>query len=152
MLNYSSIRKFIAFVMLSAFLTACSATVRTHGYVPLDSDLENVIVGVDTQATLEDTIGLPTATGILQESDWYYVESEWRRFAWKAPKEVNREVVAIRFDDNGVVENIERFGLEDGRVVVLSRRVTDSNIRGIGFLRQLLGNIGVINTDELFDN
>ena len=40
----------------------------------------------------------------------------------------------------------------DGRIVVLSRRVTDSNLRGIGFLRQLLGNIGVISADQLFGN
>ena len=51
-------------------------------------------------------------------------------------------MVAIRFDDNGVVSNIERFGLEDGNVVALSRRVSASNIEGIGFLRQLMGNLG----------
>ncbi|KPQ14077.1 MAG: hypothetical protein HLUCCO18_16175, partial [Rhodobacteraceae bacterium HLUCCO18] len=45
--------------------------------------------------------------------------------------------------------NVERFGLEDGNVVALSRRVTDSNVQGIGFLRQLLGNLGRINLDDL---
>lgn len=133
-------------------LVACSETIRTHGYTPNESDLQNVIVGVDTQATLEDTIGTPTTTGVLQDSDWYYVESEWRHYAWKAPREVSREVLAIRFDANGVVENIERFGLQDGQVVILSRRVTDSNVRGIGFLRQLLGNVGNFTADQLFDN
>ena len=43
-----------------------------------------------------------------------------------------REIVAITFDDSGVVRNIERFGLEDGNVVALSRRVTDSNVQGVG--------------------
>ncbi len=133
-------------------VASCTATYRTHGYFPDGTDLENVVVGVDTQATLEDTIGQPGTTGVLQDGDWYYVRSEWRHFAWKTPEEISREVLAIRFDGEGVVENIERFGIRDGRIVVLSRRVTDSNLRSIGFLRQLLGNIGVISADQLFGN
>ena len=46
-----------------------------------------------------------------------------------------------------MVPNIERFGLEDGQVVTLSRRVTDANTKGVGYIRQLLGNIGAIPTD-----
>ena len=59
-----------------------------------------------------------------------------------APKEIDRQVVAISFSDNGVVTNVERFGLERGRVVPLSRRVTSSSVRDQSLLRQLLGNIG----------
>jgi hypothetical protein len=58
------------------------------------------------------------------------------------PKEISRELVAVTFDGNGTVANVERFGLEDGRVVVLSRRVTDNGLNDISFIRQLFGNIG----------
>jgi hypothetical protein len=34
---------------------------------------------------------------------------------------------------------------------VISRRVTDSNIKGVGFLRQLLGNIGNFNAGQFLD-
>ncbi|MFV2052677.1 outer membrane protein assembly factor BamE [Aliiroseovarius sp. YM-037] len=136
----------VGLVLLS--LGACAATYRNHGYVPTDADLENVIVGVDTQETVGETIGRPTASGLLQGADWYYVQSRWRHFAYRKPKELDREVLAIRFNQSGVVENIERFGLEDGRVIVLSRRVTDSNIRGVSFIRQLLGNLGNFTADQ----
>ncbi len=62
-----------------------------------------------------------------------------------APKEIDRQVVAISFSDTGVVENVERFGLERGQVVPLSRRVTDTGVVDNTFLRQLLGNIGRFN-------
>lgn len=133
----------------TAALAGCSATYRNHGYVPADEDLDFVIVGVDTKATVADSIGQPSAAGLLEGGAWYYVGSRWRHFAWKAPREIEREVVAISFDAEGVVENIERFGLEDGRVIVLSRRVTDSNIKGVGFLRQLFGNIGGFTAEQL---
>ena len=69
---------------------------------------------------------------------------------YNAPQEIDREVMAITFNDKGVVENIERFGLQDGRIVVLERRVTDSNIQGVGFLKQLFGSFGRIDVAEQF--
>jgi hypothetical protein len=42
------------------------------------------------------------------------------------------------------VENIRELTLEDGRVVRFSRRVTESNIREVTFLRQLISNLGIV--------
>ena len=44
-----------------------------------------------------------------------------------------------------MVENIGRFGLEDGRVVEISRRVTETNVKGLNLIQQLLANIGQFN-------
>jgi hypothetical protein len=33
-------------------VTGCSATYRNHGYVPPEEDLQNLVVGVDTRATV----------------------------------------------------------------------------------------------------
>ena len=56
----------------------------------------------------------------------------------------------MTFNANGVVDNVGRYGLEDGRVVTISRRVTESNVKGIGFIRQLLANFGRIQASDLF--
>jgi len=61
-------------------------------------------------------------------------------------------LLAISFDANGRVSNIEEFGLEDGRVVQLSRRVTTSSVREVTFFAQLLGNFGRINIGDALDN
>lgn len=125
------------------FATAsCTTQFRNHGYAPSDSDLENVIVGSDTRETVATVVGRPSAEGLLEDGTWYYVESRFKHFAYQAPKEIEREVVTISFDSRGRVSNIERFGLEDGRVITLSRRVTATTSAKIPFLRRLLGNIG----------
>ncbi len=102
------------------------------------------MVGVDTRSSVEDSVGSPSSGGILNEGGYYYVRSRIRSFGPPAPKVVERQVLAISFDSAGVVSNIERFGLEDGNVVPLTRRVTDAAISNKTFLRQLLGNIGRI--------
>ncbi|PWE33962.1 outer membrane protein assembly factor BamE [Maritimibacter sp. 55A14] len=125
-----------------AGLAACATQYRDHGYTPPETELENVIVGVDTRGSVEETIGRPSSTGVLEDSAWYYVSSRMRHFGALKPKEVQREIVAISFDDADVVSNVERFGLEDGRVVALSRRVTETSIRDMTLLEQLTRNFG----------
>ena len=93
------------------------------------------------------------AKGVLAESGWYYVRSEFEHAPVRGPQEIDRQVVAISFDDDNIVSNVERFGLERGQVVVLSRRVTDSNIEGVSFLGQLFGSTAsASNIARLFTN
>lgn len=135
-----------------AVLSGCATLDDTHGYTPDETLLSDVMVGLDTKATVSRLIGPPGSTGLVDDTGWYYVSSEFERFLWREPVEVDRDVVVVRFDEAGVVSNIERFGIEAGRVVVLERRVTDSNIRGIGLLRQLFGNFGQLDAGQLFDD
>ena len=125
-----------------AVVVGCTALYRNHGYVPTDAELSEVLVGVDSRDSVADIIGPPTAGGVSGDGNFYYVQSRFRHYAYQAPQEIEREVVAISFDAEGIVSNVERFGLEDGRIVALSRRVTDDGIRDTTFLRQLFGALG----------
>ena len=131
-----------------ALLSACSAIYRDHGYVPTDTDLELVQVGTSTRQDVADAVGRPTAAGLLNDQGWYYVQSKFKHLGPKKPEEIDRQVVAVTFNDRGVVENVERFGLEDGRVVPLSRRVTETNIKGVSFLRQLFSSLGQVRASD----
>lgn len=145
----SRLRRALAGAALVVALAACTPIFRDHGFVPTDDELDAVIVGVDTAETVADTIGRPAAVGVLENSGYYYVASRFRHYGWRAPQEVSREVVAIRFDDERVVSNVERFGLRDGKVVAISRRVTETNVRGVTFLGQLLGGLGNLRADQI---
>ena len=85
---------------------------------------------------------MPTVSGVLSDDSYYYVKMRKRALGFLAAKEIEREVVTVSFNEAGLVPNVERFGLERGQVVPLSRRVTTSSVADNTFLRQLLGNIG----------
>jgi len=135
----------IGMLTLVAAIGACTPIVRNHGYIPLEQDLAQIQIGVDTRETVSEAIGTPTAGGVLDGTGYYYIASQFRHYGFFAPQEVSREVLAISFSPSGTVSNIERFGLEEGRVVALSRRVTSSGVRDTTLIRQLLGNIGNFN-------
>ena len=145
-------RSFILILTVGAALSlaACSPQFRNHGYIPPEEDLQELVIGIDTRATVEDTIGSPTAGGVLEGGDFYYVSSVVKTAGARKPQVIDRQVLAISFDEAGTLQNIERFGLEAGRVVVLQRRVTDNGVTDAGFLRQLLGNIGRFNPADAF--
>ena len=140
-----------ALLLALVLVPACSGLEDSHGYVPEAGLVEEIQVGVDTKATVARIFGRPGVEGIIDDGGWYYVRSDYERQLWRAPVELNREVLAVSFAEDDVVENVERFGLEDGRVVALERRVTDSNTQGISFLRQLFSNFGNFDASALFD-
>jgi len=128
----------IAFLALSA----CAATYTNHGYVPSETELANVIVGADSRGTVEDIIGRPSSTGVLSDGAWYYISSRIRYYTYNKPEVIERTVLAISFDSSDTVTNIERFDLEDGKIVKFSRRVTESGVKGTTFFKQLVRNLG----------
>ncbi|MGR3551459.1 outer membrane protein assembly factor BamE [Pseudooceanicola sp.] len=123
-------------------LAACVERIRSHGYVPDEEALSQITVGVDTRDTVTEVLGAPSTSGVVNEGGYYYVRSLIRHTGPTDPKVVEREVVAVSFDPEGVVQNIERYGLQDGREVMLSRRVTDNVDQSNGLIRQLLGSLG----------
>ncbi|MFZ1470229.1 MAG: outer membrane protein assembly factor BamE [Paracoccaceae bacterium] len=141
----------MALAGLCCLLTvACASVYRNHGYVPDETELSQVEIGKDTRDTVSEKIGRPSAQGLLNDVGWFYVQSRFKHLGPREPQEVERQVVAITFNDAGVVENIGRYGLQDGRVVEISRRVTETNIKGMGFIRQLMANFGRIGAGDLF--
>lgn len=126
-------------------LTACSAIYRNHGYVPSSEELAEIKVGVDTRDSVAENIGAPGSTGVLNDGGYYYVSTKVRHYGPRKPEVVSREMVAISFDQRGVVRNIEHYGLQDGQVVAFERRVTSSSVEDKSFVRQLVGNLGRFN-------
>jgi outer membrane protein assembly factor BamE (lipoprotein component of BamABCDE complex) len=130
------------------FVAACSPVYTNHGYVPNDSDLAQLEIGKTSRDEVASLIGRPASQGVLEGADWYFVGSRWVRNGISAATEIDRQVVAVSFNDANTVSNVERFGLKDGQVIVLSRRVTDSGIKGVSLITQLMGSFGRVSTSQ----
>ncbi|MCC1481508.1 outer membrane protein assembly factor BamE [Roseibaca sp. Y0-43] len=142
--------RFVALLaVVTVVLAACTPVQRFHGYAPTDADLAQIEVGQDTRESVAEKVGRPGVSGVMQGGAWYYVQSDWIEQGWRAPMETRREVVAISFDNRDRVSNVERFGLQDGQVVALSRRVTATGPSGQSVLRQLLSGLGRFNPAQM---
>lgn len=141
------LRRAMAVAGLGA-LMACAPTFQDHGYIPEPQDLAALTPGVDTRETVAAAVGRPSTVGVIDDGAWYYVRERVRHAGWRTPRPIDRQLLAMSFGADGRLANIERFGLEDGRVVALSRRVTDTTIRDFGLLQQIFANFGRIDVGE----
>ncbi|NNU80227.1 outer membrane protein assembly factor BamE [Halovulum dunhuangense] len=122
-------------------LAACSPIVTVHGYVPSDADLAEITPGTDTIETVAQSVGRPSSTSLLGNREWYYVQTTIEQFTYNPPEVTDRKVVVVSFTDSGVVEEVQTYGLEDGRVVNLSPRVTPTGEERAGALARIFGSL-----------
>ena len=122
----------------AALLSACTPTVLHHGYLPRKGDLEQLREGM-TKAEVEALLGSPSTTATIDtvNDSYYYISSTTKQTAFLKPQEVDRRVLAIRFDRDGLVKSFAVYGLEDGQVVNISDRETPAAGKELGILASL---------------
>jgi outer membrane protein assembly factor BamE (lipoprotein component of BamABCDE complex) len=142
-----------------AVLGACTATRDFHGFVPDQALATDVKPAVDTRSTVLARLGTPSTTSIFdqggdagpggqaryvagKEKLWVYMSSTRELLTFYYPKVVQREIVAIQFDDDDVVSDVLVYDVDDGRVLDYNSRVTPTRGRELGILEQLFGTLG----------
>lgn len=130
-------------------LGGCAPTSQLHGYVPSPADVSRIRPGIDTTETVLEILGRPSSAGLLRDSSWYYVQTTIENFTYNRPRVVDRTVLAVNYAPSGVVRDIQRYGLEDGRVVNLATRTTETGGRTLGVLEQLFGSLLNIDPEQV---
>ena len=148
--NFGKLRMVVAGMALAGVMSACSPIERFYGFVPPDAEVASLQIGVTTKDEVIALFGQPIADRALQNNTIYYAASTFEQYGPFAPKEVDRQVLTVDFDANDRVRNVSRYTLEDGRVVVLERRVTDDGIVDVTFLSQILRSLGRMDAGALF--
>lgn len=126
-------------------VAACEPVRQTHGYVPAEAYVKRVQIGEDSRADVVSKIGRPSTTAAFENTEWYYISRSTVTRAFLAPKATEQKVMVLAFDADGLVQSIDRYGLQDGQVVDLVTRTTPTRGKRLTFLQQLLGNVGRFN-------
>jgi len=138
---------FVPFVLLACGfgLGACknSDILRTsqtyvEGYVVDDESLESVPVGSSRDQVLL-ALGSPSTTAIFDNEVFYYIsQTRYRGAQFMKSKIVDRRVLAVYFDAEGMVAQIANYGLQDGKLFDFSTRTTPTGGKDQSFLSQLI--------------
>jgi outer membrane protein assembly factor BamE (lipoprotein component of BamABCDE complex) len=146
MTSRHSLPNWLAAAGIALALAACSPEVDHRGYIAKPGAFNQITSGM-SKMEVEGILGSPSTTASVQfkGDSYYYITSTTEGRAFLMPKETSREVIAIRFDENGQVRSFAQYGLEDGRVIdVNSRKTVVAGEEDLTFLKQLF--MGVKNT------
>ena len=135
-----------AAIVLALGTGGCSARKAVRGNFLTDAQLSTVQVGTTNRQTVMRVLGPPSTEGTFDNQVWYYIGRQTEEWAFFEPDVLAQRVVAIYFNDKGVVEHIERYNRKDARQVDIVERETPTSGHKIGFFEQILGNLGVLGT------
>ena len=141
----------IALVACAIFLGSCTPIIQTRGNVPDPILLEQIEPGELSRDDIANMLGSPSSTAIFGEEIWYYISKQTETIAFFESEIIEQQVVAIAFDNSGMVTSVSTYGLEDARDIEPSERVTPTGGRELTVLEQLFGNLGRFSNNQPAD-
>lgn len=136
------VRKAAAGVILGGMLAGCSPTLNNHGNIPEAELIQSIRIGSSNREQIAAMLGNPSAVATFDKESWYYVGMRTSQIAFLEPEILERKVLVVRFDKEGIVQQVERLDKEDGREVQIVDRKTPTRGKELTILEQLLGNVG----------
>ena len=127
--------------------TACTPRIDQRGNRPDEEQVVLINPGVDDKNRVAELIGTPSTISTFDDRTWYYISKRTETTAFFDPELVDQEVLAISFDEGGIVENMRVYGPEDGRTIAYVDRTTPTEGNELTFIQQLLGNLGRFNPE-----
>ena len=129
-------------------LAACSPTISARGNLPTADQLSQIKPGVSDKASVTQALGSPSTIASFDDTTWYYISEKSEEIAFFKPEIRDPEVVAVVFDKDGIVKDIQKRSSKTPRDIQPVARTTPAPGKELSFLEQLIGNFGKFNTNS----
>lgn len=137
--------KYLIPIIATVFIIgSCSPTVDERGNMVKEYQVSQITTGVHTRLDVLKIMGSPTTQAPFNENLWYYIGQKTEKRGIFDPEVIEEKVVAIKFDPQGVVENIQE--IDSDRInIPIERSKTKTHGNELTLPQQLLGNLGKFN-------
>jgi outer membrane protein assembly factor BamE (lipoprotein component of BamABCDE complex) len=133
----------------AALATAgCSPRLDVRGNLPDPDDVLAVQPGITTRDQVAELLGSPSAVGTFDDKTWYYMSKRTETTAFFEPDVLDQEVLIVKFDDTGVVSDMQLYGDENAREIQPVERTTPNLGQELTVLQQIVGNLGRFNKED----
>ena len=129
-------------------LAGCNIPTTQRGNLPKADALQQVKPGETDKQTVTRLLGTPSTIPTFDDKTWYYISRETKQIAFLNPEVLDQQVIAIRFDDSGIVTGIDHKTLKDAKDITPNPNATPAQGREFTFLEQLIGNFGKFNNSK----
>ena len=136
-----------AAISFSLSLSSCVAQVATHGNPLEPEQVGQIVPGISSQQDVEMLLGSPSSVSVLDGQQWYYIGKRSRSIAFLEPDVLERQVLSVRFNPDGIVQSVDALDADSGREVHLVKRETRTRGNDLTIVQQFLGNVGRFEED-----
>ncbi len=131
-------------IILALNFAACTPTQSTRGNIVEDFRITEVTPGVSNRTNVLKSMGSPTTIAPFDDNVWYYIGQKMEKKGIFDPKVVEEHVIVVAFNENGIVETLEKIDANRNNIPKV-RRKTHTGGNEVSIVEQLLGNVGRFN-------
>ncbi len=131
-----------------AVLAGCTPRIDQRGNKPDEDQVVQINPGVDDKNRVAELIGTPSTISTFDDRTWYYISKRTETTAFFDPDVKDQEVLAVNFNEDGIVESMRLYGQEDGRTIAYVDRITPTEGKELTIIQQLFGNLGRFNPEN----
>ena len=132
---------YISILVFTLALSSCTRIEERHGAALKQATIQKIEPNY-TKAQVVGLLGSPSTKSSYGEEIWYYISNDQKRNIVTDDTLKEQEVLAIYFNENDKVYNVETYGMEDAKNIAFSERKTPTAGHELTAIEQLLGNVG----------
>lgn len=133
---------YCAVCLTGLVLGGCAKDINARGNLPPEQALSQLTPGEQTRQDVQLILGTPSHVASFGDETWYYISALTTQYAFYAVEELERDVYALTFDERGILQKVDRLGLQDGEEIQVVERETPTMGREFSLIEQLIGNLG----------
>jgi len=140
----SGLYKRVFITICSGFLmNACTPIIDNYGFMPSDTKINQISIAQTDKEDTKQILGAPSSVVAFDDNTWLYISGKQKRFAFYPTEEVERNVLEIKFAEDGTVKSLEKYDIYDGvKNITFAKKETPTSGHKMGVIEQLLGNVG----------
>ncbi len=133
---------YTSFIMCTCLLGGCGLETYQSGDLPSQKRLDLVQPGF-TRAQAIDLLGNPSFQNKIGADDFYvYSKSIKKSQAFFDPKEVERDIYVVTFNQADIVTDVQHLTLSDGNKISFDESISPVRGKELSVLEQLVKNFG----------
>lgn len=104
--------------LIAIGLIGCTPEIDHRGYIAKPGAFNQLHEGM-AKTEVEGLLGSPTTTASVNFAgdSYYYISSTTKQTAFFKPVELERLIIAVRFNKLDKLEGVAQYGLKEGRII-----------------------------------
>jgi outer membrane protein assembly factor BamE (lipoprotein component of BamABCDE complex) len=119
-----------------------TAPITNRGHAVSADQMAQITPGVTTRQDVQALLGTPSHAGTFTDDVWYYISSASRTRPARTLAVFDRRVVAVGFDERGVVRTVREVNQPDMANIAFVARETPTPGTEQTFLQRIFGGVG----------
>tara|TARA_B100001142_G_scaffold288014_1_gene303917 strand:- start:446 stop:889 length:444 start_codon:yes stop_codon:yes gene_type:complete len=139
--------KKILLLLILLNISSCSSYIEKRGYLFDEENQKEIRIGMQ-KSEVYQLMGSPSTESQENGNKFYYTSNKFYKYAFLNPKEIERTILVVSFNEEDLTENVEKYSLKDGKIINYNSNITIPGGTEATIMQDLFDNTGRYTSKE----